>query len=104
MSERKQVTETIDRLYLELSQFTSAKTKRELDLEARIAELEAQNAERVIPKEQLQIGEWYLCWTNAGVPVAAKLLADSKDCPWMSDTARYGDHTVNSPEDKPYAS
>jgi len=33
-------TETIDRLFLELSQFTKAKTWRELRLEARIKELE----------------------------------------------------------------
>ena len=33
-------TETIDKLFLELSQFTQAKTKRELDLERRLAALE----------------------------------------------------------------
>lgn len=32
-------TETMDRLYLEISQFTSAKTCRELALEARVEEL-----------------------------------------------------------------
>ena len=34
-------TETIDKLFLELSQFTQAKTKRELELQETIAKLEA---------------------------------------------------------------
>ena len=34
-------TETIDRLFLELSQFTQAKTKKELELQAIVAKLEA---------------------------------------------------------------
>lgn len=37
-------TEYIDRLFLELSQFTQARTHREMELEARVAELEAQVA------------------------------------------------------------
>lgn len=34
-------TETIDRLFLELSQFTTAKTRRQLELEEEITRLEA---------------------------------------------------------------
>ena len=40
-------TETIDKIFLELSQITSATTKRELSLQARIEELEATIAELV---------------------------------------------------------
>jgi hypothetical protein len=37
-------TETLDKMYLEWSQFTSARTARELELQKRIAELETQLA------------------------------------------------------------
>lgn len=40
MEEIKFETETIDKLFLELSQFAHAKTVRELQLEAKIKELE----------------------------------------------------------------
>ncbi len=33
------ITETLDRLYLEISQFTKARTRREIALEARVDEL-----------------------------------------------------------------
>lgn len=39
MAKRKTETEAIDRLYLELSQFTAAKTGRELRLESLVTQL-----------------------------------------------------------------
>lgn len=46
------ITEQIDKLYLELSQFTQAKTSRELALEEQLA---AAEAARVIAEEQLTV-------------------------------------------------
>lgn len=43
-------TETIDKLFLELSQFTQAKTRRELDLEATLQEI---RKELVNPNEPI---------------------------------------------------
>jgi len=39
MNEPKRETMTIDRLFLELSQFTRAKTKRELDMESKLVSI-----------------------------------------------------------------
>lgn len=46
-------TEMIDRLFLELSQVTGAKTKRELELEAEIARLRSPSSGRTIPVDDV---------------------------------------------------
>jgi hypothetical protein len=61
-------TETIDRLFLELSQFTRATTAKEVRLQARVAELEkaiqpfaelVRTTNGRIPHERLSAADWH---------------------------------------------
>lgn len=58
-------TETIDRLFLELSQFTTARTKRERELEQKLAATEADAKDMMLYKRNLAHVQQKLAWTEA---------------------------------------
>ncbi len=69
--------ETINRLFLELSQFCTATTKRESELQSRVRELDDQLRWRKWPDEKPKVGQHYLLMAGAKAPTVAEFTGEN---------------------------